>query len=148
MPVGGTSLAVQWLGLWASVAGARVWPLAGELGSQMPCGMIKKIKIKTKNLWGWLYSFKNDFWINYVLLRGTLLTPRLNIFLFKKIGKKILAVPYCRQNLSSLTRNWSHALYSGSAEFQPLHCQGSPQTFSCLGTVHGLTHLIMIITLR
>ena len=46
MTVGGTSLAVQWLGLCASVAGRTGLTLGWRPGSQMPCGMIKKKKNK------------------------------------------------------------------------------------------------------
>ena len=38
----GNSLAVQWLGLGAFTAVARVQSLAGELRSCKPCGMTKK----------------------------------------------------------------------------------------------------------
>ena len=46
MTVGGTSLAVQWLGLCASVAGRTGLTLGWRPGTQMPCGMIKKKKTK------------------------------------------------------------------------------------------------------
>ena len=42
----GTSLGVQWLGLWASTAGAQVRSLVRELRSHMPQGATKKQKKK------------------------------------------------------------------------------------------------------
>ena len=47
--------------------------------------------------------------------------------LFKKKKKFFfLAIPCSMQDLSSLTRNWTHAPCSGSTEFQPLDLQESP----------------------
>ena len=43
----GTSLAVQWLRVYASNDGAWVWSVVGELRSHTPCGAEKKKKKKT-----------------------------------------------------------------------------------------------------
>ena len=39
-----------------------------------------------------------------------------------------LTVPQCMRDLSSPTRDQTHAPCSGSAEYQPLGCQESPST--------------------
>ena len=50
MVVPGNSLVVQWLRLYASTAGGRVWSLVGELRSHMPRSVAKKTNKKHRHL--------------------------------------------------------------------------------------------------